>query len=102
MSNRIEIYQGNTTTLACHVTGNVDLSRFTSYLTVKRKASDVEPVLSMVGFVPDPSGSTVQFPLSSVDTSFGPGSYVYDVVIDASTEVYTLVKDAFVILDGVR
>lgn len=101
MSNKIELYQNNTITIGCHVVGGLDLTNFTPHLTVKKKASDDNAVLSKIGFVTDPS-TTVQFSLLTTDTSMGPGSYVYDIVIDTSTQTYTLVKDVFVIMDGVK
>lgn len=101
MNNRIEIFQHNTMTLGCHVVGGLDLSYFTPILTVKQKSSDILSVLSKTGIVTDPS-TTVTFSFLTVDTSMAPGSYVYDIVIDASTETYTLVKDVFVIKDGVK
>lgn len=101
MNNRIEIYQKNTLTLGCHVTGGLDLTGFTPHLTIKKKASDDTIVLSKTGIVTDPS-TTVTFDLSMTDTSIAAGNYVYDIVIDTSTQVFTVVKDVFVILDGVK
>jgi len=101
MQNRIKIYQNNTTTIACTVIGGLDLTGFTPHFTVKGKASDIGTLLSKTGIVSDPS-TTVTFAFTSIDTSMAPGSYVYDVVIDTSTQTYTLVKDIFEILDGVR
>ena len=101
MNNRIEIYQNNTTTIACVVVGLSDLSAFTPHLTIKKKASDSTVILTKTGIVSDPS-TTVQFDFTTTDTSMAPGNYVYDVVIDTSTQVYTVVKDVFEILDGVK
>jgi hypothetical protein len=101
MNNRLEIYQNNTLTLACYVVGGLNLDDFTPHLTVKKKASDDVAILSKTGIVVDPS-TTINFSFSTTDTSLAPGNYVYDVVIDSSTQVHTLVKDVLVILDGVK
>jgi len=101
MNNRIEIYQNNTLTLACSVIGGLDLTPFTPHLTVKKKASDDIVVLSKTGIVTDPS-TTVTFDITITDTAIAAGNYVYDIVIDTSTQAFTIVKDVFVILDGVK
>lgn len=99
--NRIEIYQNNTLTIGCSVFGGLDLTHFTPHLTVKKKASDDAVVLSKIGIITDPSTS-MQFDFTMNDTSIAAGNYVYDVVIDTSTQAFTIVKDVFVILDGVK
>ena len=103
MSNRIELYQNNTTTLVCSVIGGIDLTNFIPQLTIKKKASDTTSILTKVGIVSDPSTS-LQFNINTIDTSMNPGSYVYDISIETinKSQVYTLVKDVFVILDGVK
>ena len=101
MNNTIEIYQNNTFTLGCYVTGGLNLTGFAPYLTVKKKASDTTSVLSKLGTVTDPS-TTVTFDLTTTDTSLAIGSYVYDIVIEKAPQVYTIVKDSFIVRDGVR
>lgn len=101
MNNRIEIFQNNSKTIGCYITGGLNLSEFTPYLTVKRKASDAEVILQKIGLVSDPS-TTVTFELATADTSIAAGDYVYDVVIESSTQIYTVVKDRFSVLDGVK
>lgn len=100
-SNRIEIYQHNTKTIGCVVVGGLDLSSFTPYLTIKQKASDTDIILSKIGVVTDPS-TTVTFDLSATDTSISSGSYVYDIVLVDDPTIYTIVKDSFIVLDGVK
>ena len=100
-NNKIEVYQNNTKTIACYIYGGLNLSTYTPYLTVKRKATDTTTILEKTGLVTDPS-TTVTFDLTSVDTSIAFGDYVYDITIEDGTNVHTVVKDVFTILDGVR
>ena len=102
MKNKIEVYEKNTQTIAVYVSGLSDLSLYTPYLTVKRKASDSSTLLESTGVVSDPS-TTYVFNLSTTDTSIAPGDYCYDVVLCSSTlGNHTVVKDTFNILDGVK
>jgi hypothetical protein len=101
MNNTIELYQNNSTILTCTIVGGLNLTWFNSHLTVKTKASDTVALLSKDGFVSDPSTSVV-FYLTSTDTSLNAGSYVYDIVIDSSTQLFTIVKDSFIVLNGVK
>lgn len=101
MNNKIEIFQHNTKSIACVVLGIADVSGFTPYLTVKEKPNDVVNLISSVGVVTDASGS-LAFTLSATDTSIIAGDYVYDITIENSPLIYTVVKDRFSVLDGVK
>ena len=101
MRNHIEIFEKNTQVIAVWVSGISDLSQFTPYLTVKRKASDTTTLLSKTGLVSDPS-STLTFTLVPADTSIAPGDYCYDITLDGSSGRYTIVKDTFSILNSVK
>lgn len=98
MSNKIEIYQNNTKIINCAISG-LNITGYTPYLTVKKNTSS-SPVLSSIGAVKDPS--TASFYLSSIDTSIASGDYIYDIVIAADASIYTVTKDSFTILDGVK
>lgn len=100
-TNKIEVYQNNTKTIACYIYGGLNLSTYTPYLTVKRKATDTATILTKTGTVTDPS-TTVTFDLSTTDTSIAAGDYVYDITIEDGTNVHTVVKDVFTIIDGVK
>ena len=102
MKNHIAIYEKNTQTIAVYVSGLSDLTLYTPYLTVKKKATDSSTLLSKTGLVSDPS-TTYVFNLTGVDTSIAPGDYCYDVVLESSTlGNHTVVRDKFSILEGVR
>lgn len=101
VNNRIDVYQNNSKTIGCVVVGVSDVSGFIPYLTVKKKTGDADSVLSKTGTVVDASG-TLLFNLTTIDTSMNYGDYIYDVTIEKDTTVYTVVKDKFIVVDGVR
>ena len=101
INNKIEIYQNNSKTIGCVVVGVSDVSGFIPYLTVKKKTTDTDTVLEKVGTIVDASG-TLLFNLTSTDTSMNYGDYIYDVTIEKDATIYTVVKDKFVVIDGVR
>jgi hypothetical protein len=100
-SNRIELYKQNTKSIACVVIGVADVSGFTPYLTVKKNDDDTPAVLTKTGIVTDASGS-LAFNLTGTDTSINSGDYVYDITIEKTPIVYTVVRDKFKVLEGVR
>ena len=100
-TNKLEVYQNNTKTIACYIYGGLNLSTYTPYLTVKRKATDATTILEKTGLVTDPS-TTVTFDLAPADTSIAAGDYVYDITISDGTNIHTVVKDTFTILEGVK
>lgn len=105
-SNRIECFQNNTKNIACVICSveNIDgdFSDYNPYFTVKVKAPSSDVVISSLGTVD--SSTTCVFNLTPADTSLAAKDYVYDIVLeDPSTgRVYTIVKDKFSVLDGVR
>jgi len=98
MTNTIEIFQNNTKTINCIVSG-LAITGYTPYLTVK-KCKDTSVVLSKIGTVLDPS--TAVFAISSTDSSITSGNYIYDITLIADNSIYTVVKDALNVLDGVK
>ena len=100
MNNRLEIYQNNTKEIVVAVIGLSDLTPYTPYLSVKRKATDASTILFKQGVVSDPSG-TFTFSLTATDTSLAARDYVYDVVAEGNGNHITLAKDVLSILEGV-
>lgn len=96
--NRIEVYQNNTKTINCTVSG-LSLTGYTPNLTVKKNKSETV-YLGKEGIVTDPS--TAIFYLTPADTSLSPGDYIYDITFTSDSSIYTVTKDAFIILDGVK
>jgi hypothetical protein len=102
MNNHIEIFQKNTQTIACFVSGLSNLALYDATLTVKKHASDPSTLISKLGIVSDPS-TTYVFNLTNIDTSIAPGDYCYDITLESSANgVHTVVRDRFSILDSVK
>lgn len=97
-NNRIEVYQQNSKLIVCDVSGLVDLNGYTGTLTVKEDV-DGNIVISNTGSINDLS---ISFDLSYTDTSIAAKDYIYDVVIESSTNHYTVVQDEFIVLDSVK
>ncbi len=97
--DRIEIYPQNNKIVNCVISG-IDATGFTPYLTVKKKTLDTSIYLSKIGTVTDPS--IVSFNLTASDTSMNYGDYVYSIELEKDTTIYTVVKDRFIIIDGVK
>lgn len=97
-NNLIEIYQQNSTTITCDVSGITDLINYSGILTVKTNA-DGEIVISSTGTISD---LKVTFELSYTDTSIAADDYVYDVVVESSVNKYTVVQDTFKVLNSVK
>jgi hypothetical protein len=95
---KIEIYPQNTETVSRTVSFNA--TGYTPYLTVRKQTTDEDLILSKTGSVSD--ASTVVFYLSSIDTSILKGNYIYDITLEADTSIYTIAKDKFSVIDGVR
>lgn len=109
-NDKITVSQNNDAKIGCivkmtstipGVPGVLDVSGFTPYLTVKRKINDTDAVLSKIGTVIDASG-TLLFELTPIDTSMNYGEYVYDITIEKDTRIYTVIKNTFVVDNGVR
>ena len=101
MNNSLEVYAQNSKSLMVYVGGISDLTAYSPYLTVKKRAKDSTALLSKAGIVSDPS-TTYIFSLTTSDTSIAAGDYVYDITLTQGAEVITIVKDRFSVLDTVR
>jgi hypothetical protein len=98
MSNKIEVYEQNTKTIICDVSGLTDLVGYDSHLTVKEK-KEGNVVIENDGSI---NGLTVTFNLSYIDTSIAPKNYLYDITVESSTSKYTVLQDDFIVIDSVR
>jgi len=97
-ANEITIYQKNSRTIYCTVTGSDDISAYAGYMTVKKNITDTALVITSTGSV----GVTAAiFSLAPTDTDIDSGAYVYDIVIESGSEKYTIVKDDFIVNDAV-
>lgn len=98
MSNKILCYQNNTKPFTC--ISPINATGYTPYFTVKRNITDVSTLISKTGSVTD--SSTLFFCVSSTDSSLTVGDYPYDITIENDASIYTIVKDIFSIIEGVR
>lgn len=99
MANNIEIYQKNTKRLTLTV-GGLTCTGYTPYLSVKKNITDSSTVIFRAGTISD--ASTVIIDVTSTDTSLAKGFYVYDITLEKDSSIYTVVKDSFTILDGIK
>jgi hypothetical protein len=76
------------------------MTGYTPYLTVKRKTTDAETALQLTGWVSD--SSTLIFDISSSDSSIAVGDYVYSIEVELDSSIYTVVRDKFTVVDGVK
>jgi len=96
--NYIDVYQQNDKGIICDVSGLVNLDGYRPAFTVK-KSLDGTPVIEKDGSA---SGLQISFNLTYEDTSIAAGNYIYDIVIDNSTNRYTVAQDDFTVLDSVK
>ena len=97
-ANAVEIYQENTQTIKCTVTGLVNLDGYTATLTVKETPNE-DAIIESEGSI---AGLVITFDLTPSDTKLYPKKYVYEITIDDETNKYTLVQDIFHIKDSVK
>ena len=105
-NNKISIYQGNSDQIFCSVTDSsslaMDLTGYTGMITVKKKKSDTSNTIQKIHTSLDASAGTLTFDLTPTETDITPGDYNYDITIDNSTNVYSVVQEKLVIVDSVR
>lgn len=97
-TNKINIYQNNSATIYCTVSGSSDISGYDSYMTVKKNITDETIIIGVTGSVDTLS---VTMSLSPTDTDIDSGAYIYDIVIESGSSQYTIVKDNFIVSDAV-
>ncbi len=98
MDNSIKIYKGNTFVFTVEVSAGFALAAYAGILTVKDKF-DGTSYVSNVGSL---DASTYTFTLSYTDTSINNDKYIYDIIIDNSTNRYTVLQDYFDVTDSVK
>lgn len=104
-NNKIEIYQGNSDTVFISVLDSsslaMDLTGYTGTMTVKKNRDDAISFQNNHTLKNDSEG-TMTFEITTTDTSLASGDYQYDITIDNSTNVFTVVQEQFIIIDSVR
>jgi hypothetical protein len=99
MENTIQIYQNNSKTILCTVTGIASLAGYTAVLTAKQKITDTIPVFTSTGTT---DGLNITFELAPSQTNLTPNSYHYDVVLSDGLHNYSIVQSIITILDSVK
>jgi len=97
--NNIEIYQGNTKTIQCTVTGISTLEGYTAALTLKKNKEDTTAILEKEGSI---SGLVITFDLDPADTDVNPYEYVYEITLNDGTDKYSVVQDILKIIDSIK
>lgn len=95
-TNQIEVFQGNSLTVTCTVSGLESLAGYTCKLYVKNASGDdkIEKTGSVEGLV-------ITFPITADDNNLSAGTYHYEVVIDDDTNFYTVVNDLYVVRESI-
>ena len=101
MGNEIEIYQGNTKTITCTVTGLDDLVGYTATLTVKKDARDVTELIEVVGSI-DTLTRIANFNISAIENTLPAADYVYEINIAIDSKPYTIVQGTYKIRESVK
>lgn len=97
-ANAIEIYRKNSKSIECTVTGLADLDGYTATLIAKVNKSDTTAVITKTGNI---VGRVITFTLTPTLTDVAYKIYHYDIVIDDSTDEYTIVQDVLEIKKSV-
>lgn len=98
-ANAIEIYEGNSKTVICTVTGLANLDGYTATLTARANKDDAAAVIEKVGSIVE---LVITFTLLPADTDETAKIYYYDIVIASATNNYTIVQDELEIKKSVR
>lgn len=100
MANNIEIFQGNTKTIVCAVTGLGSLAGYTATLTVKKEPRDTgTPLISVTGSI---NALNITFVTSATNNTLPAGKYVYEVTITDGVNVYTVTQDVYEIVESAK
>jgi len=106
----ITMYRGDTNNITIGVTDSdgiaFDLTDFTMRFTVKKKVADLDSgayIGPLTASIPTPALGIGVVPITTTLSNIPEGTYIYDVQITNSDESlnYTVIKDYFIIIDGV-
>jgi uncharacterized protein YaiI (UPF0178 family) len=100
-TNKIEVYENNTLTITCTVSGLDTLSGYTATLTVKENENDADSdkLIESSGSITD---LVIQFDIPAADNALTPGTYVYDIVITDGSKIYTIQQNYYQVLKSVK
>lgn len=95
-ANKIEVYEGNTLSVTCTVSGIVSLSGYTCLLTVKDR--DGNQKFEKTGTAVD---LVITFTVTNTDNTITPDEYDYEVTINNGTNYFTVVKDIYSVKESI-
>jgi hypothetical protein len=96
-SQKIQVYEGNTLSVTCTVTGLDDLVGYDSYFTVKK--ADGTAVFEKSGSA---VGLVLTFAILNTDNAIDAGFYEYEITIDDGTNFFTITKDIYEVLKSLK
>jgi len=106
-NNRETIFKGNSRQLFCAVvdsSGVFNLSGYDAmFYAQKYPPRENDPIDISVGYTSiDASEGVIIFNISETDTSVALGDYIYEIIIDNSTNRISVVQDRLQILDSIK
>lgn len=95
------MYEGNSKTITCTVSGLVDLDGYTATFTAKTSAASdqITPSIEVIGSI---VGLVITISLDPADTGVSPDKYAYDITITDGSDTYTVVQSTLTILESVK
>lgn len=99
MSSNINVYQGNSKTILCTVSGLDSLTGYIGTLTVKRSATDEGDLISKDG---DVEGMDIIFNTTPENNTLPAGRYIYEISIVGNDNVYTVAQGEYRVLESVK
>jgi hypothetical protein len=99
MENSIQVYQNNSKTVVCNVTGLASLTGYTAVMTVKTAITATGTTFTSTGTT---NGLTIKFELTPANTNIAPNTYWYDIVVTNGSKNYTVVQSVLTVLDSVK
>ena len=98
-TNLIEVYEGNSVTINCTVTGLTSLDGYTSTITVVDPSDPDTPIIEEEGVNVD---LIATFTITASSNDLEPLDYGYEVNVDDGTHVYTIVQDIYRVLSSYK
>ena|SRR6056297_2558021 len=98
-NNAVEVYKNNTLDFYVNLSGLEDYSDFTAYLTVKKNYHATDALIEKTGTI---TAEKAEFSIDATDNNIPAGVYYYDVVIESSSEKYTVTQSTYTILKSVK
>lgn len=99
-SNKITVYQNNSNTVTCTITGLADLTGYSATLTVKADSRDAANLFEVNHT--DITGLVITFETSPANNNIAAGVYTFEVNITDGTHVYTTTQDVYEVLESVK